>query len=128
MADLMAFFHVFYEITSKHRKRQKNDMQPEFSYAGWVFEAPKSPFVTLDHPELYKAKSAGPPEFYISYYNNMTLNRTPMDNFMRMRDSIKFLCVNDLMEHDQPESIEAKRELKNFYDKLYPTKSSFELR
>jgi len=128
MADLQGFFHVFYEVTSKHRKRQKNDMQPEFSYAGWVFEAPKSPFVTLEHPELYKAKKEGGSAiFYISYWTNMAKNRGPMSSFMSRRKSIKFLCVNDLLDHEKPEAIEAKRELKKFYDKIYPTKSSFEL-
>ena len=103
-------------------------MQTQLSYTSWVFEAPKSPFVTLDHPELYKAKKEGGSAiFYISYWTNMAKNRGPMNNFMTRRKYIKFLCVNDLMEHEKPEAIAAKKELKQFYDKLYPKKSMFEL-
>ena len=128
MSDLQGFFHVFYDITSSHRKRQKNDMQPEFSYAGWVFEAPKSPFVHLKNPKLYKARrEGGHAIFYISYRTNMEKNRGPMKSFMNQKGHIKFLCVNDLLEHEKPEADGAKRELKIFYDKLYPKKSCFEL-
>ena len=128
MSDLQGFFHVFYDITSSHRKRQKNDMQPEFSYAGWVFEAPKSPFVHLKNPKLYKARrEGGHAIFYISYWTNMEKNRGPMKSFMNQKGHIKFLCVNDLLEHEKPEADGAKRELKIFYDKLYPKKSCFEL-
>ena len=44
-----------------------------------------------------------------------------------MRSKLKFLCINDLMEHEKPEAVQAKSVLENFYKELYPMKSSFEL-
>ena len=39
MADMQARFEVEFAKTSSHQKRQKNDMQIEFSYVHWLLEA-----------------------------------------------------------------------------------------
>ena len=131
MTDLQAFFSIFYEVTSSHRKRQKNDMQPEFSYAGWLFEAPKSKFVKLENPDTYKSTRIGSSDFYyISYWTDIKKTRPKLDKFLKEQPKSKkwkFLCVNDLMEHEKPEAKEAKKQLAIFYEKLYPKKSVFEL-
>ena len=131
MKDLQAFFSIFYEVTSSHKKRQKNDMQPEFSYAGWLFEAPKSKFVKLENPDIYKSTRIGSSDFYyISYWTDIKKTRPKLDKFLKEQPKSKkwkFLCVNDLMEHEKPEAKEAKKQLAIFYEKLYPKKSVFEL-
>ena len=45
----------------------------------------------------------------------------------QLRSKLKYLCINDLMEHEKPEAVQAKLILEKFYRKLYPSKSSFEL-
>ena len=83
MADLQGFLLRLLRCLSGHRKRQKNDMNPQFSYSGWIFEAPKSSFVTLDNSELYKAntESLYGKSHYISYWTDMERNRSPLKNF-----------------------------------------------
>ena len=46
---------------------------------------------------------------------------------MKENKNLKFLCINDLMEHEKPEAAIAKAELEKFYIELYPKKSDFEL-
>ena len=128
MADLQSFFHIYYEVTSSHRKRQKNDMQPEFSYMAWLFEAPVSEYPELSNPQLYKSeKRTGGPIGYVSYWTEMERNVPQLNNFSKNKAYIKFLCVNDLMDHEKPESKVSEAILKAFYEELYPTKSKFEL-
>ena len=54
MTDMQARFEVEFAVTSSHQKRQKNDMQIEFSYIHWLMEAPNSTLVTVD-ADLYKS-------------------------------------------------------------------------
>ena len=54
MTDMQARFTVEFGKTSSHQKRQKNDMQIEFSYIHWLMEAPNSTLVTVD-ADLYKS-------------------------------------------------------------------------
>ena len=65
-------YKIEFDVTSRHKKRQKNDMQPEFSYINWVIEAPKSTHVKVD-PEKYKYENVRPGSLvgYVSYWNNM---------------------------------------------------------
>ena len=35
------YYEPYFEVTSHHKKRKKNDIQTEFAYAHWVREAPK---------------------------------------------------------------------------------------
>ncbi len=39
----------------------------------------------------------------------------------------KFICLNDNIDHSNPESVNVVRVLHNFYESLYPLPSSFEL-
>ena len=54
-----------------------------------------------------------------------------MPQLERIRDmlkqQLKFLCINDVMDHEEPEAVNAKNVLNKFYLELYPEKSSFEL-
>ena len=89
------YYKKYFDITSKHKKRQKNDMQPQFSYIHWLRwvieinflvnitinfllrEAPQSVHVQVDN-ETYKyefGSQAEHPIAYISYYNNMKKNK-----------------------------------------------------
>ena len=44
-----------------------------------------------------------------------------------LKQQLRFLCVNDLMDHEKPDAVKAKKALEEFYQELYPKKSSFEL-
>ena len=75
MTDMQARFEVEFAVTSSHQKRQKNDMQIEFSYIHWLIEAPNSTLVTVD-ADLYKSyihhDTPGRSEIgYVSYGMNM---------------------------------------------------------
>ena len=59
---MQARYVVEFEVTSKHKKRQKNDMQTEFSYIHWLIEAPKSTKVKVDR-NLYKERYTLTPHF-----------------------------------------------------------------
>ena len=61
---------------------------------------------------------------------NSNNKHTKVPNFVKFslrKNPIQFLCVNDLMDHSQPESAIAKQELEKFYETIYPFKSEFEL-
>ena len=172
---MQARYVVEFEVTSRHKKRQKNDMQTEFSYIHWLMEAPKSNKVKVDK-NLYKAwyrvnrdcyifynsfisKSSNfnQPQFqsvqdggqigYVSYWNSASKvsfeklsifflfvtfislkNKAALQKIrVQLRSRLKYLCINDLMEHEKPEAVQAKLVLDSFYKELYPKKSSFEL-
>ena len=62
MKDLQSYFERFYNVTSSHRKRQKNDMQTQLSYNYWLLEALKSSAqITLG---IYKATQVSTTELY----------------------------------------------------------------
>ena len=33
---MQKYYQTYFDVTSRHKKRQKNDMQPEFSYIHWL--------------------------------------------------------------------------------------------
>ena len=33
---MQTYYQTYFDVTSRHKKRQKNDMQPEFSYIHWL--------------------------------------------------------------------------------------------
>ena len=126
MSDLQNYFERFYTVTSSHRKRQKNDMQTQFSYYNWLIEAPKSQAQLT--PGIYKSTRVSTSGiYYIPWWTDMRKNQPAIDKFFRMKSGIKFLCINDLMEHDQPAAEIARNALQTIYNKLYPNKSRFEL-
>ena len=118
-------YNIEFELTSSHKKRQKNDMQPEFAYVHWLQEAPKSKNVKVDSTE-YGNQPGRIGVGYISYYNNMMKNKPQLEKIKKDKN-LKFLCINDLMDHDKPDAILAKEKLEEFYLKLYPHKSSVEI-
>ena len=108
------YYKKYFDITSHHKKRQKNDMQPEFSYVNWlrlviqVFslylyrinytkyllrEAPKSAHVQINS-ENYKYEfgdTSGKPIAYISYYNDMKRNRPALDKQIKSKNTKVYL-------------------------------------
>ena len=76
---MQEYYDLFFSVTSRHKNRQKNDMQPEFSYAHWLKEAAKSENVKVD-PEKYKYQIVkGGPLAYISYRNDMKKNKPALE-------------------------------------------------
>ena len=76
---MQEYYDLFFSVTSRHKNRQKNDMQPEFSYAHWLKEASKSENVKVD-PEKYKYQIVkGGPLAYISYKNDMGKNKSALE-------------------------------------------------
>ena len=76
---MQEYYDLFFSVTSRHKNRQKNDMQPEFSYAHWLKEATKSENVKVD-PEKYKYQIVkGGPLAYISYRNDMKKNKPALE-------------------------------------------------
>ena len=76
---MQKYYDLFFSVTSRHKNRQKNDMQPEFSYFHWLKEAAKSKNIKVD-PEKYKYEiMGGGPVAYISYSNNMEKNRPVLE-------------------------------------------------
>ena len=76
---MQKYYDLFFSVTSRHKSRQKNDMQPEFSYFHWLKEAAKSKNLKVD-PEKYKYEiMGGGPVAYISYSNNMEKNRPVLE-------------------------------------------------
>ena len=63
----------------------------------------------------------------MAFLTDMEKNMAKLEEFETKKDHIKFLCVNDLMDHADPRSIESKKVLMNFYKSVYPNKSQFEL-
>jgi hypothetical protein len=126
LKDMQKYYKVYFDVTSRHKKRQKNDMQPEFSYAHWLREAPKSSHVKVDQEKYKYELVKGGPVAYISYRNDMKKNKPAIDRQIKSKTT-KFLCVNDLMDHTKPESATAKLELEKFYETIYPHKSEFEI-
>jgi len=125
MREMQEHYNIEFELTSRHKKRQKNDMQPEFAYVHWLQEAPKSKNVKVD-PNEYRNQPGRIGVGYISYYNNMMKNKPQLEKIKKDKN-LKFLCINDLMDHDKPDAILAKEKLEEFYLQLYPHKSSVEI-
>ena len=145
MTDMQARFEVEFAVTSSHRKRQKNDMQIEFSYIHWLMEAPKSTSVTVD-ADLYKSyihhDSLGEIGYVIyqidmpsvsSFFQKNSINGNiqnvkALSRILKgVTGHLKYLCINDLLEHDKSGADDAKMYLKIFYEALYPNKSKLEL-
>ena len=128
MTDLQDTFPLYFDMTSSHRKRQKNDMQFAFSYANWLLEAANSSQTTLNNPDLYRSsRTRTNTIFYMPFYTEMAKNEAKLAEFDAKRDHIKFLCINDLMDHSDPANAESKLKLTMFYEKIYGNKSQFEL-
>ena len=55
-------------------------------------------------------------------------NLGQMESLMRMTNqNLTYICINDLMDHSEPEAANAKFYLEQFYKAMYPRKSSFEV-
>ena len=81
--DMQDYYELYFKVTSHHKNRRKNDMQPEFSYAHWLKEATKSEYLKVD-PKRYKHEIIrdGPIE-YISYSNDMKKNIPLLEKELR---------------------------------------------
>ena len=99
---MQKYFKVYFDVTSRHKKRQKNDMQPQFSYAHWLREAPKSDHVTVDK-EKYKCELiTGGPVAYIEYCNDMEKNKPEMDRQIESKTT-KVRPVPNLIKTTEPD-------------------------
>ena len=85
LKDMQKYFKVYFDVTSRHKKRQKNDMQPEFSYAHWLREAPQSSHVTVDQEKYKYELVKGGPVAYISYRNDMKKNKPAIDRQIKSK-------------------------------------------
>ena len=81
--DMQDYYELYFKVTSHHKNRRKNDMQPEFSYVHWLKEATKSEYLKVD-PKRYKHEIIrdGPIE-YISYSNDMKKNIPLLEKELR---------------------------------------------
>ena len=88
---MQEYYDLFFSVTSRHKNRQKNDMQPEFSYAHWLKEATKSQNVKVD-PDKYKHQIVkGGPLAYISYRNDMKKNKPALERQVKStKTKVKF--------------------------------------
>ena len=71
-------YQSYFNITSSHKKRRKNDMQFQFSYFNWLQDAPESSVVDIDtakykHQLVWGREPKGPVSI-ITYTNNMNKN------------------------------------------------------
>ena len=82
---MQKYYKVYFDVTSRHKKRQKNDMQPEFSYAHWLREAPKSSHVKVDQEKYKYELVKGGPVAYISYRNDMKKNKPAIDRQIKSK-------------------------------------------
>ena len=88
--DMQDYYELYFKVTSRHKNRRKNDMQPEFSYAHWLKEATKSEYLKVDR-KRYKHEIIrnGPngPIAYISYSNDMKKNVQLLEKELRNQNS-----------------------------------------
>lgn len=85
MKDMQDYYELYFSVTSHHKNRRKNDMQPEFSYTHWLKEAVKSEYVKVKKERYkYEIIKSGPIA-YISYSNNMTKNIPMLEKELRSR-------------------------------------------
>lgn len=81
--DMQDYYELYFKVTSHHKNRRKNDMQPEFSYAHWLKEATKSEYLKVD-PKRYKHEIIRDgPIAYISYSNDMKKNIPLLEKELR---------------------------------------------
>lgn len=108
---MQKYYQTYFDITSRHKKRQKNDMQPEFSYIHWLRlvvevmflvsfnvkslfrEAPKSTHVDIDS-ENYKYEFGTYVWAYISYYNDMKRNTPALEKQLKNKHTKVCLPMN----------------------------------
>ena len=84
--DMQDYYELYFKVTSHHKNRQKNDIQPEFSYAHWLKEATKSEYLKVD-PKRYKHEIIRDgPIAYISYSNDMKKNVPLLEKELRNRN------------------------------------------
>ena len=103
-------------------------MNFQFSYIGWLMQAPRSPVdIDIDLYNYTTEKPNGRVK-YVGYFNEMWKNLGQMESLMKMtNENLTYICINDLMDHSEPESATAKFYLEQFYKAMYPRKSSFEV-
>ena len=102
---MQKYYDLFFSVTSRHKNRQKNDMQPEFSYFHWLKEAAKSKNLKVD-PEKYKYEiMGGGPVAYISYSNNMEKNRPVLERHKTSTKTKVVFFPNPIWPYGPPTSV-----------------------
>lgn len=76
------------------------------------------------HKYRHEEFDSGPVGF-IMVWNNDTTLQGKLDGIRFRRH--KFICLNDNLNHTNPDSVRVLKMLRDFYVSLYPTPSSFEL-
>ena len=98
------------------------------SYVGWLQQAPRSAVdIDIDLYNYTTEEKHGRTK-YVSYYNEMWKNLGQLESLTKMtNENLTYICINDLMDHSEPEAATAKFYLEQFYQLMYPQKSSFEV-
>ena len=122
-------FEEYFTATSSHHTRQRNDIQFEFAYINWLVEAPNSRLRSKIYPWLYKSTVVGVDDFaYIAYGgDNIRKNRQKLVKTLARRSRLKFMCINDLIDYTRADIAEWLDVISDFYLKLFPHRSQFEL-
>jgi len=116
MKELQSRFQVEFNLTSSHRYRKKNDIQYEFMY-----------FHYLNDQKKYLTKTISEKKF-LNYYavkNDVHDVKAKLDAIRRKPK--KFICINDILDHDKADTEEVLKITKNWYAKMFRKKSPFEL-
>ena len=129
MSDLQRTFSSYYNETSSHHTRQRNELQYQFAYTNWIVEAPQSDIRAQLNTTLYKWQTVDTTDFrYLAYGNgNVGKANNLLEKTLKERDSIRFLCVNDLINYRKSDSNEKLVIIRLFYQNLYPYPSKYEL-
>ena len=85
--DMQDYYELYFKVTSRHKNRRKNDMQPEFSYAHWLKEATKSEYIKVDANRYKHEIVRDGPIVYISYSNDMKKNIPLLEKELRNQNS-----------------------------------------
>ena len=128
MTELQTKFSREFAVTSAHKIRRKNDMNFQFSYVGWLMQAPRSAISIDIDLYNYTTEEKNGRTKYVGYFNEMWKNLGQLESLMKMtNENLTYYCINDLMDHSEPEAATAKFYLEQFYETMYPQKSSFEV-
>ena len=85
-------YEYYFNITSSHKKRARNDMQFQFSYFNWLQDASNSSLVDIDNAkykhELVRGREPYGPVAIITYTNDMNENKNLQEQLL-MKTNIK---------------------------------------
>ena len=128
LANLNKYFGQYYNETSSHHTRQRNEVQTQIAYNNWLVAAPASSNVNVDK-QLYQSTLVDVVDWRYVGYGAGTVDDAQEQLRITLRDiaQIKLLCVNDLINYSLEYESEQKMFIvQNFYEKLFSNKSKYE--